>query len=184
MVKKLVSLNRLNGDSMRTEYERTNELQHYGVKGMKWGVRRDAELLASHRRNVAVKRATDDYNRGKLSDEQYSRKVDKANKAKKDYLNKLKSDYESASKEKRQQISDGISKQAVKEIPRRKIAKGASITNAIITGAELGTTAVGVAASIAAAPALGPIAISSLAGYSVGRLGRQWLIDRGIDKLV
>lgn len=39
-------------------------IYHYGVKGMKWGVRRDFRVLANNRRNKAIKEAKRDYNLG------------------------------------------------------------------------------------------------------------------------
>lgn len=51
------------------------ELQHYGVKGMKWGVRKKRPSTKKQSRNYAKKQAADYYKREKMSDSTLQSKV-------------------------------------------------------------------------------------------------------------
>lgn len=51
------------------------ELQHYGVKGMKWGVRKKTPSAKKKSRTYAKKQASEYYKREKMSDEQLQSKV-------------------------------------------------------------------------------------------------------------
>lgn len=57
----------------------TNELTHYGVKGMKWGIRRDRRSNASTKRTKKIKRsrAKDTKNRRLLSDEELKKRINR-----------------------------------------------------------------------------------------------------------
>ena len=56
-----------------------NELYHYGVPGMKWGVRRDTRIIANHRRNVEVGKLKERYRAGKITKQQYKDLIHKIN---------------------------------------------------------------------------------------------------------
>ena len=53
------------------------ELQHYGVKGMKWGVRKKNPSAKKQSRKYAKKQVSEYYKREKMSDEQIQSKVRK-----------------------------------------------------------------------------------------------------------
>ena len=65
------------------------ELLHYGVRGMKWGIRRDVRVLANHRRNQAVKDARNKYHSGKITNEKKRSAIRKANFEKKKYMSDM-----------------------------------------------------------------------------------------------
>lgn len=157
-------------------YYTTDELYHYGVKGMKWGVRRDVELLANHRRNVAVKNAKTKYKEGSITSDQKKAAIKKAKTDRKDYLKKTKESYEGLkTKEQREKASQNIRKQASKEVSSRTLKKGMRAVNDIVTTAQITSTAVSVGIGVMASPALAPMLGASLAGYTVGAMGGREL---------
>lgn len=57
----------------------TNEITHHGVKGMKWGIRRNRRSKAASKRSKKVKRsrAKDTKNRRLLSNEELKKRIDR-----------------------------------------------------------------------------------------------------------
>ena len=168
---------------MQMNYETSDELQHYGVKGMKWGVRRDVELLANNRRNAVVRKAKRDYRDGKISSEQKKTAIRKANADKKTYMEKVKRDYENTtSKTKKEKIDNNIRREASK-IQNRYVIKGLKAYSAVSAGYGIGTMAVTAASAALANPAAAAVLGVTAAGYTVGQLGAKYVRDRIIDKL-
>lgn len=173
---------------MDANYTDDDYLAHYGVKGMKWGVRRDLRTLANNRRNKDVRKIKRDYELGKISNQEKKSKIQQANKNKTDYLNKVKNDFESGSKEKQKKISSDIKRQTLDEVPNKKIKNGARMVNHIwgalnisydiINGTS--TALIGGAVAGKAGAASGALATSMAVGIHAGR---TWLIDKGLDKL-
>ena len=171
-------------------YVRYNDeyLAHYGVKGMKWGVRRDLHMLANNRRNRDVRNIKRDYESGKISRQEKKSKIQQANKNKTDYLNKVKNDFENGSKEKQQKIASDIKRQTLKDVPNKTLKDGAKMVNHIWGAFDIGKTIIsGTATAITGGALLGKGAVGgALTGtaFSVGlQVGRTWLIDKGLDKL-
>lgn len=157
-------------------YEDPNELMHYGVKGMKWGVRRDVELIANHRRNATTAKARSDYSQGKITSTQKKMAIKKAKADRKQYLKDTKKNYESLkSKSEKEKASMNIQKTALKEVPARKLKKGLRAVNDIFTAAQIGSGAYHAAAVAIVCPPLAPAMLAATAGITAGQLGYRQL---------
>lgn len=160
------------------------ELYHYGVKGMKWGVRRDYRVLANRRRNEAVRKVKADYKTGAISRSEKRQRMKEAKNTKKTLQAEMKSRYKNAkTRQDRKVLNQEVRNQAIRDVPHRRIKKGATTVNKLLTVGHVGTAAIGAAAAAAAAPALAPMAIASLAGTVAVNAGRQALVQWGIDHI-
>ena len=160
-----------------------DELKHYGIKGMKWGVRRDYRVLANHRRNEAVRKVKNDYDSGNISRDEKRQRMKEAKNTKKSLQVEMKSRYKNAkTREDRERLDREIQSQTVNEVPLRKVKKGATTVNRLLTVGNIAGAAVGAAATTMTAPALAPLAVASLAGTVATQAGRQavtqWVFDR------
>lgn len=169
------------------EYE-NDELMHYGVKGMKWGVRKDARLLANHTRNQAVKDAKKQYKKGSISKEQKKAAIAKANTTLKSAKKNTKSAYKATrTRDERTQFQKNITSQAKANVSHRRLKRAASTINTATTVWSLSKTAItaGLAFTLATGGGIG-IAGTALAGQGVvaaATIGKQYLVRKGIDKL-
>lgn len=161
----------------------TDELYHYGVKGMKWGVRRDLRVLANHRRNQKYKKARDDYEVGKITKSEKKQRYKVAKQQKKDFVDKIRSRYNTASEKERRQMDLDIKRQSVAEVPNRTIKKGATTVNRALHGYAIGSNVAGAALGSIVAPPLAPMLIGSAAISSLAAVGEQKLIQWGLDRL-
>lgn len=175
----------------------SDELMHYGVLGMKWGVRRDARVLAQNRRNKAVNKAKTDYKLGNISKEQKKADVKKAKSDAKNYKKNIKKQFKNEkTKEGRKNLEKDIKTQTMKEVPSRTLKKGLTTVNKFMTGyttsvgAAIGgygiaglasTAATGVATTSAAA--LAPYTIPAAAGIVAVGLGRGYITQKVLDRL-
>lgn len=138
------------------ELYHADELMHYGVKGMKWGVRRyqnpDGSLTAAGRKHEAkqqYKSAKKEYKKAfnkaynksaaayspikkhrKANDERWNKAVDAADK-----LNESKQNYKNVKKQIKQE------KQAAKNTPEAKAARQEKMKKALKVGAAVAATA-------------------------------------------
>ena len=72
---------------MEHDYNNQEYLQHYGIPGMKWGIRKNARLLANHRRNAEVRKIKKDYKTGEISRKEKKIEFQRPTKLKKQRLN-------------------------------------------------------------------------------------------------
>ena len=173
----------IGGDILYRAYY-SNELYHYGVKGMKWGVRRDYRVLANRRRNEAVRKVKTDYKTGVISRSEKKQRMKEAKNTKKILQTQMKSRYKNAkTREERKALNQDIRNQTIREVPHRRIKKGATTVNRLLTVGTVGSAAIGTVAAVATAPALAPLALTSLAGTTALNAGRQALFQWGIDRL-
>lgn len=160
------------------------ELLHYGVPGMKWGVRRNARVLANNRRNRKVRDAKVKYKTGQINATEKKTAIKTANREKKEELASMKKQIRKTKNGKEfNELKKSIAKQTIEEVPHATLKKGATTVNTIFHTYN-GVTVAATGATLAllspgAAPAVG-------AATTIGLLmnkGEQALIQMGIDKL-
>lgn len=157
------------------------ELYHYGVPGMKWGVRRDARILANHRHNTEAARLKTLYDRGLIDSRTYVKETHKNDLRKKKTMADVEAKIRNAKSDaERKKIGDDISKMAVSEVPHIKVKRGLAVTNQLLGIASIGTTAYTSAALAAINPAfaaayLGAGAVATAAEAGLRYVGRRIL---------
>lgn len=148
-------------------------LIHYGVPGMRWGVRRDARIIANHRRNVEVSLQKNKYKTGKITKEQYIAARKKATAEKKKYMSDVENKYRNAKSEKEiAKLDNDITKTAIKEVPNLTVKRGLAVVNQMLAiydtttvAATTGMLAVANPAFAAAYVGAGAVTIAAEAGY-------------------
>lgn len=160
----------------------TEELQHYGVPGMRWGVRKDIQLIANRRRNSSVREAKARYKTGQISKETRDARIKQANAKKKTDMDsmtkkvaKSMKDYDSMVKAERD-----IAKTAAKEVPNHKVKKGAAFALDVVSGYRIGGMAVTTAIGIGTA---NPIVTLAGAAGLAAEAGARYVAGIGLDKL-
>jgi hypothetical protein len=119
-----------------------DEIYHYGVPGMKWGVRRDTRILANHRRNAAAGQLKEQYRSGTITKQQYKDSIRKVNLRKKNYLTNVENKFKNAkTREERTKLGKDISNTAVKEVPNITVKRGLAVVNQLFGTASIGGTA-------------------------------------------
>ena len=133
-----------------------NELMHYGVKGMKWGVRRDARILMNHRYNSRVRQLQTQRSRGQLDYEKYASELENARQKKKKDLASVEDAFRNAKTDaERKKLGDNITRMAVKEVPELKLKRGMAVANQLFGVASVTNTTYTSLALAAVNPAFG-----------------------------
>lgn len=159
-----------------------NDLQHYGVLGMKWGIRRDRQLMAERRYNKAKDNLKNKYELGEMSKEEY-KTTRKAKK--KEMKNAIKEGHkESNSFKNKAELEERfkkVRKQAINEIPKYRLQAGAYTASRVLrglgTGAAMGKSMF-VGAALGASMG-GPVGV--MAGIVSGAFSAG--IDYGISRV-
>lgn len=164
--------------------EREFELYHYGVPGMKWGVRRNIRVLANNRRNKKVKQITSDYKAKKITRSQKKTAIKKANTAKKEEITSMRSQIKNVkNKQEFKSVKQSIAKQTVAEVKFSNIKKGATTVNKLLHGVHNIGTITTAAIGIVSTPGLAPITIPFVGLDLALSRGEQALFQLGIDRL-
>ena len=162
-----------------------DELMHYGVKGMKWGVRRDVQLLANRRFNVKRKQLNTDYKLSKYTKEERNREIKALKNERKKFLSDVKRDYEKLTTEKeRYRFNKNIVNMTTKEVPNVKVKRGLSVANRILTGALGGAAVVSGAATAAATVGLVGTGGLAATGFFTGVNAASLVGDHAIRKTI
>ena len=163
-----------------------DELKHYGVVDMKWGVRRDARILANSRRNKKVREAIAAYETGKITSEQKRSAIKSANSEKKSSFKQMKRDYRDAkTKDEATEITRKIRNDLQNEVGHVGVKRGAHIVKNVVTGVNTAST-VSVGASAVAAmmvnPAFGVLYAGTAAYAAALTAGQYFVMKTVIDK--
>lgn len=166
------------------EYVPTEELQHYGVAGMKWGVRKDAYDLANHRRNQAVFEAKRQFKRGEISKEKKKATIREANQTLKKSNSVLKAEYKVAKKQgRKKEFQKNIQQQARDEVRNKTALRVGRTLNAMTTVGTLAGVASGATVAMVASPAVAGLALGAAAVTTATTAGKHYLVNKGLDKL-
>lgn len=125
-------------------YENDNELQHYGVLGMKWGVRKAKSYssdLNKHRYKQSVKKSKRKLKKGEINRATYNAQKKKfaTQRKKADARDTYKLDTLTPEKGKKiKSIYESYKHKAYSEIPHYAIKKGAKTAGKILVATGLG----------------------------------------------
>lgn len=160
-----------------------NELYHYGVKGMKWGVRRDTRILANHRHNTAVRRLEAEYAFGKIGTEQYRRGLKDAKSIKKQTMSDAKKRFDNASDDmERVKMANDISKMTINEVPNANIKRGAAAVNQALGIVNIASVASTAANAAIVNPAFASAYLGAGAVAVAAEVGWRYMTQRYLDK--
>lgn len=159
------------------------ELYHYGVPGMKWGVRRDVRILANHRRNIEVSTQKNKYKAGKITRNQYINAKRNADATKKQYLKDIETRFRNAtSKQELKKLGENISNTAVKEVPGITVKRGFAVVNQLIGSYSIGTTAYTSVGMAVINPAFAAAYLGAGAVATAAEVGFRYMTRSALDK--
>lgn len=159
------------------------ELYHYGVPGMKWGVRRDTRILANHRRNVEADLLKEQYRSGKITKRQYRDSIRKVNLRKKKYMIDIENKFRTAKNDdERIKLGKDISNTAVKEVPKITVKRGLAVANQLCGTASIGSAAYTTLGLAALNPAFATAYIGAGVVTTAAEAGFRYVTRSILDK--
>lgn len=160
-----------------------DELYHYGVPGMKWGVRRDTRILANHRRNTEAGQLKEQYRSGKITKQEYKDSIQKVNLRKKQYISDIENKFRNAKNDsERTKLGENISNTAVKEVPNITVKRGLAVANQILGTASIGSTAYTTVGLAAFNPAFAAAYIGAGVVSAAAEAGFRYVTRSVLDK--
>ena len=161
-----------------------NDIMHYGVLGMKWGIRRDRQLMAERRYNKTKDDLKNKYETGKISKEDYKSNRKSAKKQMKSEIKNAKNEVRNIERKELEKRFNKVRNQAINEIPKyrlqaglhtassvlRGLGTGVRIVNGSINGALTASMIMGIPVASAA---IGATFGAAAAGYGLSRLGKR-----------
>lgn len=165
--------------------QRNDELMHYGVLGMKWGVRRNARVLSNHRRNEGIKDVKEAYKSGKISRSEKRRGIKQVKSRSKTDLKTMNRTINKSHGSDLKQVKKNIAKQTLSEVPHSTLKKGLTTLNKAFAVANVSGVAAGTAIGVAPALAMGGVAataaVAALPLSAVGAFtiaGQHYLVQK------
>lgn len=160
------------------------ELYHYGVKGMKWGVRRDARILMNHRYNVEAKRLKTMRDWGMIDDNRYYNEINRAKEKKKKGLAQIEARFKNAKSDiEREKLGRNITNIAVKEVPDIKVQRGLAVANQLLGVGSIGKTAYTAAGLSLINPAFAGAYLGAGAVTAAAQAGLTWAGRQVLDTM-
>lgn len=160
-----------------------NELYHYGVKGMKWGVRRDTRILTNHRYNSTVRRLENEYAFGRIDSKQYHQGLKDAKTVKKQSIDAVKNSFKNATSDKeRDQLRKNIANATLYEVPNATIKRGAAAANQLLGAMNVASVASTAANAALINPAFAGAYLGAGAVAIAAESGWRYATQRYLDK--
>lgn len=160
------------------------ELYHYGVPGMKWGVRRDARILANSRRNNRIREARDAYKAGKITKEARDEEIRSAKRDKKKELDRTKEQFAKAKTDaERERLESDIRNKTTKEVSNVTLKRGAYAVNAMLGVANTASIGLSTVPLLSINPAFAGAIVASAAVGVAAEAGKRYVIGLGLDKV-
>lgn len=141
----------------------SDELIHYGVPGMRWGVRKNIRMLSTHRRNSSIGKIKADHKSGKITRDVKNYRISKAKAKQKIERSKLKEEYKNASDKGKH--AKKLATRTLAEVPASRFKKGLHAVNSLMAVGHLGAIAV----KAATVTGIGPNMLPVFAAIEVGR---------------
>lgn len=162
-----------------------DELYHYGVPGMKWGVKRNRRMVGDSKVNSEIRRARGLYKSGKITNSDRKSIVETAKAKRKQDDKNFKEKWKKMTPEERKSYARDIKSQRVNELPNRRVRKGLTVANNLLTANNLVQGNVAFAALSITNPALAPAMAVGAAVLTGGELAANHVRQRYlIDKMV